>query len=148
ISGLASRLRTVNFSGANTVPRKETMSLELYRILQRRFEPAGKGFSPREKLQATPARAARFFLCGFTTASGAAGRDGKRVVVIGAGLGGLSAAHELHAAGYDVTVVEARQRLGGRVLSLQDLVPGKTVETGGELIGANHPTWAKYAAHF
>jgi monoamine oxidase len=37
-----------------------------------------------------------------------------KVVVIGAGLAGLSAAYELGKAGYDVTVIEARDRVGGR----------------------------------
>src|ERR1700676_1021018 len=39
---------------------------------------------------------------------------GTRVVVLGAGVAGLSAAYELGKAGYDVTVLEARDRVGGR----------------------------------
>jgi monoamine oxidase len=69
----------------------------------------------------------------------------KRVVVIGAGFGGLACAHELKSVGYDVTVIEARERLGGRVVSFKDFIPGKNVEGGGELIGSNHPTWVAYA---
>ncbi len=45
-------------------------------------------------------------------------------------------------------VVEARKRFGGRVLSFGDLVKGKNVEGGGELIGSNHPTWNAYAQQF
>ncbi len=75
------------------------------------------------------------------------GRAGS-VVVIGAGFAGLACAHELMAAGYDVTVIEARDRVGGRVLSFKDLVPNKNVEGGGELIGSNHPTWVNYAKLF
>lgn len=39
----------------------------------------------------------------------------KRVVVIGAGISGLGAARALHERGYDVSVVEARDRVGGRI---------------------------------
>jgi monoamine oxidase len=39
----------------------------------------------------------------------------KRVVVIGAGLSGLAAAQELHRQGQEVVVVEARERIGGRI---------------------------------
>lgn len=71
-----------------------------------------------------------------------------RVVVIGAGFSGLAAAYELGKAGYEVTVVEARNRVGGRVLSFKDIVAGKNVEGGGELIGSNHPAWIGYAKQF
>lgn len=43
----------------------------------------------------------------------------KKVIVIGAGLAGLAAAHELVARGNDVTVLEARLRPGGRVHTLR-----------------------------
>ena len=39
---------------------------------------------------------------------------GTRVVILGAGIAGLSAAWELGKAGYDCTVLEARSRVGGR----------------------------------
>jgi zeta-carotene desaturase len=42
------------------------------------------------------------------------------VLVIGAGLAGMSAAVALHAAGYEVTLVEASRRLGGRAASHSD----------------------------
>lgn len=71
-----------------------------------------------------------------------------RVVIIGAGFGGLSCAFQLKRAGVQVTVLEARPRLGGRVHSLHTLLPGKKVEAGAELIGLNHPTWLAYAKHF
>jgi len=77
-----------------------------------------------------------------------AAQTGRRVVIVGAGFSGLTAAYELSRAGYDVTVVEARNRVGGRVVSFSDLVPGKNVEGGAELIGSNHPTWLAYAKQF
>jgi monoamine oxidase len=100
-------------------------------------------------LEASLAGTAGLFLSERCAAAGATERKvGKRVLIIGAGFAGLSAAHELSGVGYEVTVVEARERLAGRVLSLGDFVGTKTVEAGGELIGANHPTWTAYAKHF
>ena len=40
---------------------------------------------------------------------------GERVIVVGAGMAGLVAARLLHDSGFKVTVLEARDRLGGRV---------------------------------
>jgi monoamine oxidase len=56
-----------------------------------------------------------------------------RVVVVGAGLAGLVAAHELVAGGAEVVVLEARPRVGGRVWS-QELPNGAVVEMGAEFI--------------
>jgi monoamine oxidase len=57
------------------------------------------------------------------------------VVVVGAGLAGLSAARALQAAGRSVVVLEARSRVGGRVES-RTLSDGETVvEVGGQWIG-------------
>jgi monoamine oxidase len=70
------------------------------------------------------------------------------VIVLGAGFAGLACADELAHAGYDVIVLEARERLGGRVVSRNDLVPGKIVEGGGELVGPNQPVWAAYKERF
>ena len=72
----------------------------------------------------------------------------RKIVVIGAGLAGLSAAYELSGLGYDVTVYEARDRVGGRVHTLHDFVKKKVAEGGGELIGANHPLWNSYKHRF
>jgi monoamine oxidase len=41
-----------------------------------------------------------------------------RAIVVGAGFAGLGAADELHRAGVEVTVLEARDRVGGRVWSV------------------------------
>src|SRR5450759_5082045 len=74
--------------------------------------------------------------------------SGPRVVVIGAGFAGLAAAYELSRAGADVTVLEARNRVGGRVVSFHDLVPGGAMEGGAELIGSNHAIWMDYKQRF
>ena len=44
----------------------------------------------------------------------------KSIVVIGAGLSGISCGYELVQHGYDVTVLEARSRPGGRVRTFRD----------------------------
>lgn len=64
-----------------------------------------------------------------------------RVAVVGAGLAGLSAAWYLERAGLAVTVFEAADYAGGRVLTDHRLIPGKIVEAGAELIGTNHAMW-------
>jgi len=70
------------------------------------------------------------------------------VIVVGAGFAGLSCAWQLRRAGADVTVLEARNRLGGRVLTLGNFIDHAMVEAGAELIGSNHPTWIQYARRF
>jgi monoamine oxidase len=64
------------------------------------------------------------------------------LVVVGAGLAGLAAAREAVAAGSSVLVVEARERVGGRVLN-EDIGGGQVVEVGGQWIG---PTQDRLAA--
>jgi monoamine oxidase len=61
------------------------------------------------------------------------------VAVLGAGLGGLSAARDLARAGAEVIVLEARDRPGGRVEAVT-LPDGRTVQAGGEVFGHGH--WA------
>src|SRR3954453_1333035 len=56
------------------------------------------------------------------------------VVVVGAGLAGLTAARKLVAAGKKVVVIEADKRVGGRVLNI-DIGGGKITEGGAEFIG-------------
>jgi monoamine oxidase len=46
-------------------------------------------------------------------------RERKKVAVLGAGLAGLTVAYELERAGYDVTVIEASHRVGGRNLTVR-----------------------------
>ncbi|WP_129311072.1 NAD(P)/FAD-dependent oxidoreductase [Streptomyces sp. L2] len=66
------------------------------------------------------------------------------VIVLGAGLAGLAAARDLAAAGTDVLVLEARDRVGGRVE--QTRTPdGRTVQLGGEVVGHGHTAYLRLA---
>ena len=90
-------------------------------------ESGGAGFSRRfflEQLSAvggTSLMLAGMSALGFGIESAAAqppalsgGGKGKKVIVLGTGVAGLTSAYELSNAGYDVTVLEARDRVGGR----------------------------------
>ncbi len=69
------------------------------------------------------------------------------VIVVGAGLSGLTAARQVHAAGRSAIVLEARDRVGGRTLNhdLAPTHPGKVVEIGGQWIGPTQDHLAKLA---
>ena len=71
----------------------------------------------------------------------------RRVIVVGGGFAGLSAARELTDRGADVTVLEARERVGGRVWSVT-LTNGANVELGGEWIMADDLAVRAVAARF
>ena len=72
----------------------------------------------------------------------------KTVTVIGAGLAGLSAAYDLHRAGWNVIVLEARDRVGGRVYSLRNFSNGLIAEGGGEFIDQQHERMLAYVKEF
>jgi monoamine oxidase len=72
----------------------------------------------------------------------------KSVTIIGAGMAGLSAAYELHKAGWQTTVLEARGRVGGRVVSLRGFSDGLVAEGGGEFIDAHHSRMIALAKEF
>ena len=61
-----------------------------------------------------------------------------RVIVVGAGFTGLSAAHALQQAGVDFIVLEARDRVGGRVESMTNGL-GERIDTGGQYFCEDMP---------
>jgi monoamine oxidase len=83
------------------------------------------------------ALAATATLTSTAAARAASAASSRRVLVLGAGLAGLAAAYELKKAGYAVTVLEARTRPGGRVLTCRDpFADGLYAEMGAEYVDA------------
>jgi monoamine oxidase len=129
------------------------MARSLIATLAHRFGPRVSPAERRLFLKATLAASAGLLLSS-SPALARLGRDSrKRIVVVGAGFAGLACAHELKSAGYDVTVLDPRRHVGGRVLSFnkslgREFIPGRNVEGGAELIGSNHPAWVNYARLF
>lgn len=90
----------------------------LHRIAARtaRQTPEQAGLSRRALLRTSAASVAALGLTGAGLSAGTPARAAGTtdIVVIGAGLAGLTAAYELRKAGYRATVIEAADRIGGR----------------------------------
>ena len=68
------------------------------------------------------------------------------VLIVGAGIAGLTAGYYLYQAGIPIRIVEASNRLGGRIRSQQRAVgTANTVELGGEFIDSGHQNIRKLA---
>ena len=73
----------------------------------------------------------------------------RRVIVIGAGLAGLSCAYEIKQAGFDVILLEARSRPGGRVRTYRDsFADGLYAEMGAEYVNSSDTYVRKYCKKF
>lgn len=75
---------------------------------------------------------------GLTAPNVFAQRKPKTCVVVGAGLAGLAAAYKLKSAGWEVTVLDGRNRIGGRVLSHTFKDTNLICELGAEWVGESH----------
>lgn len=123
------------------------MSRSLFSVLADRFEDRPARVARREALKAMSLAAGAMLLPGCASTRRVAGRSRQRVVVVGAGFSGLAAADRLAGAGHEVMVLEARSRVGGRVMTARGLST-RYAEGGGEWIGLNHPRWSALADRF
>lgn len=75
--------------------------------------------------------------------------NGRRVVILGGGLAGLTAAYRLMNQGYEVIVLEGQDRVGGRVLTVRDgFKAASHVEMGATRIFSTHTATLKYVNLF
>src|SRR5712691_10254292 len=73
----------------------------------------------------------------------------KKVIVVGAGMAGLVIAYELQRAGHVVTILEGRQRVGGRVYTLREpFTPGLYGEAGAMRLPKAHTLTMAYVEKF
>jgi monoamine oxidase len=72
----------------------------------------------------------------------------RKVIVVGAGLAGLAAGYELARAGHGVTIFEAQERTGGRVLTLRDFADGLYADAGAARLPSDHDWTMKYVKEF
>jgi monoamine oxidase len=67
------------------------------------------------------------------------GGQAPRIVIVGAGMGGLNTAYKLQKAGLTAKIFEGANRTGGRMFTARDLLAdGLTTELGGEFIDSSH----------
>lgn len=70
----------------------------------------------------------------------------EKVVIVGGGIAGLTALHQLKKAGVDATLYESQSRVGGRILTVQDgFGMGFTLNGGAELLDSTHTKIIKLA---
>ncbi len=73
----------------------------------------------------------------------------KKVIVVGAGMAGLAAAYELRRSGHEVVILEARQRVGGRIYTLREpFSPGLHGEAGAMRVPSTHALTMAYIEKF
>jgi len=101
----------------------------------------------RQFLKSSAVAAAGLSLARYNFVSGSPA--GKKIIIIGAGMAGLSAGYELTQLGHDVTILEARARPGGRVHTIREpFSDGLYAEAGAARIPDDHDLTLKYVKLF
>ncbi len=120
----------------------------------------GEVYQARDTRHSTMLTRRTFFKCAALSGVGIALRSSfpqtvsgagqsKRIVVVGAGIAGLTAAYELMKQGHDVQLLEARMRPGGRVYTLRDsFADGLYAEAGAVDIGDGYELLMRYIREF
>ncbi|HKP11883.1 MAG TPA: FAD-dependent oxidoreductase [Blastocatellia bacterium] len=125
------------------------MSRSLYAKLHRHFGPKPSGSERHDRSQAKRDEVRGWFpIPAQPLATDQLKNLSQGIIVVGGGFAGLSAAYRLSQYGISVSVYEAQDRVGGRVLSFGDIPAGRVIEGGAELIGANHAMWLTLARDF
>jgi len=124
-----------------------------FRLAQRSVETGRPADAVVEEWREASKLSRRQFLGGTAAAAGLAlvgcrpfaapslegGGTGRRIVIVGAGISGLTAGYRLHQQGEQVRVFEGQDRVGGRMYSQRGFFPnGQVAELGGELIDTGH----------
>ncbi len=92
-----------------------------------------RAMSRRDVLRLAGAAAVSGLVLPGSMAMALVGKRAKRVIVVGAGIGGLCCAFELMERGHEVTVLEASGRVGGHVKTVRDPLPdGLNADVGAE----------------
>ena len=134
--------RAASYSITHAEPVDELLDRRDERQLARLA--ARDGMSRREFVAGTAAVAAVAALdaCAPRVPSGVVtprpDQGGSPVLIIGAGIAGLTAGYRLRQAGIPIRIIEAQNRIGGRMYSLRNFfADGQVCELGGELIDTN-----------
>ncbi len=108
-------------------------------------------FSRRQFISDTAKAAAFFGLAGLyeSCSDRTKIKEQPSIAIIGAGIAGLHAAYILKQAGYNANIYEGSPRIGGRIMSVNDMMgEGLWTEMGGEFIDSDHEDMLSLVKHF